>query len=271
MARQRLGQHFLSDRDWREEIARETGISKNTSNFSVPGEAKDYCWIEIGAGHGEMTRHLAATGRPVIAVELDPPLARRLSELEAEYPNLTVHHNDVLKTDLRQLAAGRRVRIYGNLPYYITSPILHHFFAFADIIDEIHIIIQQEVAFRLAARPGTRDYGYLSVLTQYFSRPSIALKIPRGAFQPPPEVGSALVSMRLPGEKRDAAISDETKFLHFVKCCFAQKRKTLVNNLRSIADPEKTRGALAGIGVEAGARAEELSVANLADLFGRLV
>ena len=77
--------------------------------------------------------------------------------------------------------------------------------------------------------------------------------------------------MRLPGEKRDAAISDETKFLHFVKCCFAQKRKTLVNNLRSIADPEKTRGALAGIGVEAGARAEELSVANLADLFGRLV
>lgn len=266
MARQRLGQHFLSDPNWREEIAREIGISKNTSNFSVPAVPKEFCWIEIGAGHGEMTRHLAATGRPVIAVELDPPLARRLSELATEYPNLSVDHNDVLKTDLRALAAGRRVRIYGNLPYYITSPILHHLFGFADLIDEIHVVIQMEVALRLTAKPGTRDYGYLSVLAQYYSWPLIALEIPRGAFRPPPEVGSALVSMRLPGEKQNRPISDEAKFLDFVKLCFAQKRKTLVNNLRSIAKPDKTREVLQTIGLSAGARAEELSVAKLAEL-----
>jgi 16S rRNA (adenine1518-N6/adenine1519-N6)-dimethyltransferase len=270
MARQRLGQHFLSDPAWREEIAREIGTSKNSSNFMLPGANQDFCWIEIGAGHGEMTRTLLETGKPVIAVEMDPPLARQLAEIAAKNPNLTVHHNDVLKTDLRELADGRRVKIYGNLPYYITSPILHHFFTYADIIDEIHIVIQQEVAFRLTARPGTRDYGYLSVLTRYFARPIITLKIPRDAFSPPPEVGSALVSMRLPGEKKSAGIADEEGFLEFVKLCFAQKRKTLVNNLRSIAAPDHTRETLSAFGLQPGARAEELSVAQLGKLFAEL-
>ena len=242
-------------------------MSRNSSNFSVPGPEKDFCWIEIGGGHGEMTQHLAATGKPVITVELDPPLARRLEDLTAQFPNVSVHHNDVLKTDLRALAAGRRVRIYGNLPYYITSPILHHFFEFADLIGEIHIVIQLEVAFRLVAQPGTRDYGYLSVLTQYFSKPEIALKIPRGAFRPPPEVGSALVSLRLPGEKAAAPVINEEKFLEFVKLCFAQKRKTLVNNLRSISEPEATRSALSALGLKPGARAEELSIKQLMALF----
>ncbi len=269
MARQRLGQHFLTDAGWRDKIARAIGVSRNSSNFSVPGESKDFCWIEIGAGHGEMTQHLVATGRPVIAVELDAPLARRLGEMAAQAPNLEVHHQDVLKTDLPALAAGRRVKIYGNLPYYITSPILHHFFKFADLIDEIHIVIQLEVSFRLVARPGTRDYGYLSVLTQYFSKPAIALKIPRGAFRPPPEVGSALVSMRLPGEKNATKIADEEKFLDFVKLCFAQKRKTLVNNLRTICEPDAARAVLGSLGLAPGARAEELSVSQLAGLFGK--
>src|SRR5215468_5099216 len=268
MARQRLGQHFLTDAGWREQIARAIGISRNSSNFSVPGETKEFCWIEIGAGHGEMTQHLVSTGRPVIAVELDPPLARRLGEMAEKTPNLAVHHQDALKTDLRALAAGRRVRIYGNLPYYITSPILHHFFEFADLIDEIHIVIQLEVAFRLVARPGTRDYGYLSVLTQYFSRPSIAMKVPRGAFRPPPEVGSALVSLRLPGAKSETHVSYEEKFLEFVKTCFAQKRKTLVNNLREISEPEATKRALEKLGVGPAARAEELGVKQLGELFG---
>ena len=141
MTRQRLGQHFLTDRGWREKIARAIGVLRNSTNFPAPAGENDSCWIEIGAGHGEMTQHLVATNQPVIAVELDPPLARRLSEKAAQVPNLTVRHQDVLKTDLRALAAGRRVRIYGNLPYYITSPILHHFFAFADLIDEIHVVI----------------------------------------------------------------------------------------------------------------------------------
>ncbi len=270
MARQRLGQHFLSDENWREQIAREIGVSRNTSNFSTGVEPKEFCWIEIGGGHGEMTEHLASSGRPVITVELDPPLAKRLQSMAAHFPNLGVYHGDVLKTDLRALAAGRRVKIYGNLPYYITSPILHHLFEFADLINEIHIVIQLEVALRLVAKPGTRDYGYLSVLTQYFSWPLIAAEIPREAFRPPPEVGSALVSMRVPGEKTVLPKGDETNFLEFVKLCFAQKRKTLVNNLRAVSEPTAMRSILEAFGLAPEARAEELSVRQLAELFTKL-
>jgi 16S rRNA (adenine1518-N6/adenine1519-N6)-dimethyltransferase len=265
MARQKLGQHFLSDAGWREKIARAIGFSAHSIGGARTG-APDSVWIEVGAGHGEMTRHLAATGSSVIAIEFDPLLGKRLGDLAAEFPNLSVVAGDVLETDLAALAAGRRVRVYGNLPYYITSPILHHLFQFADSIDEIHIVIQLEVAFRLAARPGTRDYGYLSVLTQYFSRPNLAMKIPPGAFQPPPEVSSALVSMRLPGERAKHPLADEAGFLEFVKLCFAQKRKTLVNNLRTIADPDDTRRALEQLALRVDARAEQLSVSQLSAL-----
>ncbi len=265
MARQKLGQHFLSDAGWREKIARAIGISAHSIGGARTG-APDSVWIEVGAGHGEMTRHLAATGSSVIAIEFDPLLGRRLGDLAAEFPNVSVVAGDVLETDLAALAAGRRVRVYGNLPYYITSPILHHLFQFADSIDEIHIVIQLEVAFRLAARPGTRDYGYLSVLTQYFSRPNLAMKIPPGAFQPPPEVSSALVSMRLPGERAQHPLADEVGFLEFVKLCFAQKRKTLVNNLRTIVEPDDTRRALQQLALRVDARAEQLSVSQLSAL-----
>lgn len=217
-----------------------------------------------------MTEHLAWTGAPVYAVELDPPLIARLQQLTGKFPNLTVLPGDVLKTDLPAIAAGRRIKLYGNLPYYITSPILHHFFGSAGLIDEIHVVIQAEVALRLAARPGTRDYGYLSVLTQYFSRPLIALEMPPEAFQPPPEVGSALVSMKLPGANAKLELQDSSKFLDFVKRCFAQKRKTLVNNLRGTLEAGKTKHALAEMKMGSSARAEELSVTELVELFRAL-
>src|SRR5580765_1053554 len=269
MARQRLGQHFLSDENWREQIAREIHVSRHSHERPEPA-ANSYCWIEIGAGHGEMTEYLAATGVPVYAVELDPRLIARLQRLTSKFPNLTIVPGDVLETDLASIASGRRIRLYGNLPYYITSPILHRCFAMASLIDEIQIVIQLEVALRLAAKPGTRDYGYLSVLTQYFSAPTVALKIPRGAFSPPPEVGSALASLRLPGPHLRLSPEDEAKFLQFVKTCFAQKRKTMVNNLRSLAEPAKVKAALAGIGLAPAARAEEMPVRQLIDLYKRL-
>src|SRR5260370_28183925 len=216
MARQRLGQHFLHDAGWREKIARAIHVSRHSDKRPISGE-KPYCWIEIGAGHGEMTEFLAATGAPVYAVELDLLLIAHLQQLSKKFPNLSVVAGDVLETDLASIAAGRRIRLYGNLPYYITSPILHQFFAIADLIDEIHIVIQLEVALRLAAHPGTRDYGYLSVLTQYFSKPSIALEIPPEAFRPPPEVGSALVSRTLPVAKAQLRILDDGRFFDLVK------------------------------------------------------
>lgn len=266
MARQRLGQHFLADEGWREQIARAIRVSTQSIAPSTAGKGAGFCWIEIGAGHGEMTEHLASTGAPVHAIELDPQLAATLKKLAKRFPNVEVVSADILESDIAKMAAGKRVRIYGNLPYYITSPILHHLFAGADLIDEIHIVIQHEVALRLAAAPGTRDYGYLSVLTQYFSRPELVLEIPRRAFRPPPEVGSALVTLRLPGERAKLSQIDEASFLDFVKLCFGQKRKTLANNLKSRVQPGRVRDALASLNLRVDARAEQLSPANLAAL-----
>lgn len=269
MARQRLGQHFLADSDWREQIARAIRVSAHSSEFSVSLERaadKPYCWIEIGAGHGEMTEHLAATGVPVTAIEIDAALVRRLKHLTQQFPNLNVVSSDVLKVDISEIAAGRRARIYGNLPYYITSPILHHLFAFAPIIDEIHVVIQLEVAERLAAQPGGRDYGYLSVATQLYSRPEIMLTIPRDAFDPPPEVASALVTLRLPGQLAKLGDIDKEAFLDFVKLCFAQKRKTLVNNLKSLGTGDEVRAALERCGLRPDARGEQLNLAEFAGL-----
>src|SRR6266446_1453546 len=268
MARQRLGQHFLADLHWREEIARAIRVSPH-STVPLPRDDQ-HCWIEIGAGHGEITRHLLATGAPVHAIEIDPAFISGLRRLAKQFPNLTVVPADVLETDVAAIASGRRIRIYGNLPYYITSPILHHLFTFAHLIDEIHIVIQTEVARRLAAEPGTRDYGYLSVVTQFYTSPEFVFEIPRDAFEPPPEVASALVTLRLPGERAKLSLSDVSRFLDFVKLCFSQKRKTLVNNLRSLAKPDSVREALASLSLRPDARAEQLSVSQLAALHALL-
>jgi len=268
MARQRLGQHFLADLHWREEIARAIRVSPH-STVPLPRDDQ-HCWIEIGSGHGEMTQHLLASGTPVHAIEIDPAFLPGLHHLAKQFPNLTVVPGDILKADLPAIASGRRIRIYGNLPYYITSPILHHLFNFADFIDEIHVVIQTEVARRLAAQPGTRDYGYLSVVTQFYTRPEFVFEIPRDAFEPPPEVASALVTLRLPGERAKLSLSDASRFLDFVKLCFSQKRKTLVNNLRSLAKPDRVREALASLNLRPDARAEQLPVAQLAALQAQL-
>jgi 16S rRNA (adenine1518-N6/adenine1519-N6)-dimethyltransferase len=269
MARQRLGQHFLADADWREQIARAIRVSPHST--APAGPAGNACWIEIGAGHGEMTEHLLSTGAPVYAVELDPRLIAGLERLAKRSPNLRVVPGDILETDLAAIAAGRRIRVYGNLPYYITSPILHRLFSSADLIEEMHFVMQAEVARRLTAEPGTKSYGYLSVATQLYTRPEFVFEIPRSAFRPPPEVTSALVTLRLPGERARLSLRDAERFLDFVKLCFSKKRKTLVNNLRPLAKPDFVRAALASLAVRPDARAEQLTVKNLAALHQSLV
>ena len=214
-----------------------------------------------------MTEHLVRSGTPVYAVEVDPPLLERLKRLAEKHPNLTIVPGDVLETDLHALAAGRRIRLYGNLPYYITSPILHHFFSSSELIDEIHIVIQLEVALRLTARPGTKLYGYLSVASQFYSRPEFVFKIPRGAFRPPPEVASALVTLRLPGADAQAGVAEPVAFFEFVKICFGQKRKTLANNLRALAEPDRIRALLQERKLREDARAEQLTVQQFAAIY----
>ena len=283
MSRQPLGQHFLADAYWREGIARAIRVSPPSEVAAARPE--DVCWVEIGPGHGEMTEYLVSTCVPVHVIEVDQFLIGNLNRLKKKNPNLDVICGDVLETDLAVVANGKRMRIYGSLPYYITSPILHHLFRFAELIDEIHVVVQTEVAERMAAEPGSKAYGYLSVATQLNSRPELVLEIPRAAFTPPPEVGSTLMTLRLPGVweqlRRGGLLAGENKsvqekmeseedFLEFVKLCFSKKRKTLVNNLRELAAPEEVRNALGAVGLRGDARAEQISISNFAALYRAL-
>jgi 16S rRNA (adenine1518-N6/adenine1519-N6)-dimethyltransferase len=260
-----MGQHFLRDLSWRKRIL-----------ATLPRDPNGM-WIEIGAGHGEMTELLAANARRVIAIEGDSALAEQFRErLEAEpsrWSRVEVISGDVLMQDLGKLAGGERVRVYGNLPYYIASPILHQLFGYADQIDSIHIVIQLEVAERIVARPGRREYGYLSAACQFYTTPRIAMRLPPGAFSPPPKVDSALVEMMLPGERARLHVGDATqekRFLEFVQACFSQKRKTLRNNLRAMATDEQIHPALAAAKLRPDARAEQLSLAQFAEVFRQL-
>jgi 16S rRNA (adenine1518-N6/adenine1519-N6)-dimethyltransferase len=261
MARQRLGQHFLGDIGWRKRILKTLPLAANET------------WVEIGPGHGEMTHMLAGEGRHIVGIEADANLAAGMrAEIEngsPGWPGVEVVCSDILDADIGKLG-GNQFHVYGNLPYYITSPILHHLFKWAGQIASIHIVIQREVAQRIAARPGVRDYGYLSTLCQFYARPKIALRIPPGAFRPPPKVDSALVSMTLPGDGASLGTIDTKRFLAFVQTCFEQKRKTLRNNLRDISDDARIHQALATSGLRLDARAEQLSLGQFAAIFRQL-
>ena len=260
MTRQKLGQHFLSQTSWRTRIAE-----------TLPVE-RDAIWLEIGAGHGEMTELLATRARRVIAIETDAALASALREraarwsVESNRANVEIVHADILSLDLAALA-GNRFRVYGNLPYYITSPILSHLFRFADHIASIHIVTQLEVAQRIAAHSRSRDYGYLSTLCQFYARPELVFRIPPGAFQPPPKVTSALIEMHLPGERAVLGIRDESAFLNFLQLCFAHKRKTLRNNLRGVYAHDAVATSLAAAALTENSRAEELTLHQFAQIF----
>jgi 16S rRNA (adenine1518-N6/adenine1519-N6)-dimethyltransferase len=253
MSPEKLGQHFLTDASWQERIARAIRVDGGV-------------WVEVGAGHGEMTGRLAQRASKVLAIELDARLARRLREAFAPHENVEVVESDVLAVDFGKLTGGDRFSVYGNLPYYITSPILHRLFENADRIVAIHVVMQFEVGARIVARPGRRDYGYLSVVSQWFSQPEIAFRIPPGAFRPRPKVASALVTLRMPGARATNVVQDERRFLDFVKECFAAKRKTLRNNLRPRLGP-RIESVLEGTGLSADARAEQLAIPQFATLF----
>lgn len=274
MAPQRLGQHFLAA-SWRERIARlvlaraaSPAAPANTKSGAPPAHGE--LWIEIGAGHGEMTSLLARQARRLIAIELDPRLLPRLREQTAALPNVTVVAGDILTLDLAELAAHERFRVYGNLPYYITSPIVHRLLEHAALLDAALLVVQLEVAARIAARPGSRDYGYLSAFTQFYAQAEILLRIPPGAFRPPPKVQSALLALRPPGERKLLGIEDEPGFVDFLKVCFAHKRKTLRNNLRAVVALEEAGAALRESGIAENARAEEIGLPQFARLFSAI-
>jgi 16S rRNA (adenine1518-N6/adenine1519-N6)-dimethyltransferase len=241
----RFGQHFLA----RPSILQ--AIAEAACEPDAP------LVLEIGPGRGALTEPLLARAQRVVAIEVDPVLVQYLRQkfsVAIEEGRFLLIEGDVLKADL---SAWGPAPVVGNLPYYITSPILERTFA-ARTVTQAVFMMQAEVATRLCAAPGSRDYGFLSVVAQAQSVPEYLFEVPAAAFRPPPKVESAVVRL-LP---RDACIADIPAFLRFAGVCFRQKRKTLRNNL-SAAFPKEIVDALP----EAKLRAEQLSVSELARLF----
>ncbi len=226
--------------------------------------------VEIGPGGGAMTGLLAKKVRKVVTIEIDPALAMNL---EAEFrndPHVMVLTRDILAVDLADLLnqhGAQKCFVFGNLPYYITSPILRHLFRFWALIRGMGLLMQREVAQRLTAEPGTRDYGYLTVSSQIHCQPHIALAVPPGAFSPPPKVHSALVTFMMRPRWPDWTPKHIDEFLAFAKHCFVHKRKNLLNNLGSLYTRDHVERALAATRKPVGVRAEQLSLDDLASIY----
>ncbi|MHC1480089.1 16S rRNA (adenine(1518)-N(6)/adenine(1519)-N(6))-dimethyltransferase RsmA [Frateuria aurantia] len=243
-----FGQHFLHDRHY---VDRIVGAIAPRPQDTV---------VEIGPGEGAMTFPLLRAAGRLTAIELDSELIPGLQARAADIGPLQVIRSDILKVDLSRLAAelgAERLRIAGNLPYYISSPILFHCVEHAGAIEDMHFMLQKEVVDRMAAEPGSKTYGRLSVMLQLRCQVTPLFIVPPGAFRPPPKVDSAVVRMQpLPLEQ--LADADPRRLHDIVKAAFAQRRKTLSNTLKGLLDAAAIRSA----GIDPGCRAETLSPAD---------
>jgi 16S rRNA (adenine1518-N6/adenine1519-N6)-dimethyltransferase len=261
------GQHFLASDSFALQIVDALGdISQSTV-------------LEIGPGRGVLTSLLAKRVRRLIAVELDRVLAAQLRLRFGMFPNVEVIEADILSIDFDSLFGpkpGLRrpgiefrpepVKVIGNLPYYITSDILLRLFEYSKYFDTLVILVQREVADRLAAKPGSRDYGLLSATAQLHARVEKLFTLPPGAFAPPPKVHSTALRLTMTPRQHELGVAGDG-FIDFLKLSFGQKRKTLWNNLKSNYPESRLRAALTQVRVKPAARAETLSLEESAALY----
>ncbi len=228
--------------------------------------------LEIGPGIGTLTQGLAEAGAQVTAVELDKKLPAVLAETLKGYDNVKIVPGDILKTDIRELMGQQPFKVAANLPYYITTPILMALLEQKLPITKIVTMVQKEVAERMIASPGGKDYGALTVAVQYFTAPEIVLEVPPSSFLPPPAVDSVVISCRVL-ENPSVSVEDEKMFFRVVRTSFGQRRKTLFNALKGLGlDKEIVAAALEKTGIEPSRRGETLSLqefAKLSDELGR--
>lgn len=252
-----LGQNFLTSQNVLEEIVDAAEIDSGV--------------IEVGPGFGVLTSELAKNSDKVVTIEIDERLLDVLEYTLADYDNVKIVNADILKLDLHKLIqeefGDEKVSIAANLPYYITTPIITKLLEEKLPLKNIVVMVQKEVALRMAAKPSSKDYGAITVLCQYYTEPSVVTNVPASLFVPPPKVDSAVLKLKI-REKPAVQVQDEKMFFRVVKAAFSQRRKTLLNCLCSnFSFPKEEMSALLeGVGIMPSRRGETLSLQEFADI-----
>lgn len=258
-----LGQNFLLDK----------GVLEKIVEAAEPGAGV----IEVGPGFGVLTRELAKSFEKVVSIELDRRLFSVLDHTLDGFDNVSFVEGDILKLNLEEIISehfgDRKVSFAANLPYYITTPIITMLLEGRYPVKKIVVMVQKEVAHRLCAEPGSKDYGAISLLCRYYTNPRIVTVVPATAFYPPPNVDSAVVCLDV-CERPKVEVSDEKLFFRIIKAAFSQRRKTLLNCICSALDITKAEAAerIASCGIDPGVRGERLDIteyAALAEAFGK--
>ncbi|GEB34010.1 MULTISPECIES: 16S rRNA (adenine(1518)-N(6)/adenine(1519)-N(6))-dimethyltransferase RsmA [Brevibacillus] len=257
-----LGQNFLVDTNILHNIVDEADLTKEKGA------------IEIGPGIGALTEQLGRAAGKVMAIEIDQRLLPILQDTLSPYDNIEVVHGDVLELDLRsliteKLAGVEKLSVVANLPYYVTTPILMKLLEERLPLENIVVMIQKEVAERIAAKPGTKDYGSLSVAAQFYAETEVAMIVPASVFIPRPNVDSAVIRLKV-RDRPPVEVDDQDVFFRVVRCSFAQRRKTLLNNLMNglflKTQKDEVIQMLSDIGIEPTRRGETLSIEEFARL-----
>ncbi len=247
----KLGQNFLIDEHVVNSIVKAADISQNDAV------------LEIGPGIGTLTQGLAEAGADVTAVEIDRRLIEVLAKTLEGYENIRVVHGDILRIDIGKEVAAPKYKVVANLPYYITTPIIMGLLEAHMPVELLVTMVQKEVAQRMVAVPGTKDYGSLSVAVQYYTKPEIMFVVPPASFIPPPAVDSAVIRCTV-REKPPVEVNEKI-FFRVVKAAFAQRRKTLSNTLKTTGVPADTlKVILEKAGIDGGRRGETLSLEEFA-------